>query len=683
MISGKPPFHGENHIDLLRNIQRKAVRLPPDVRVSKECVNLLRLLLNRNPLSRAGFTEFFKACDDFSELGCRGVPTEDSGTCRPASRDLSTIPEIEGDAGVQNCSHSLVTVTTSPYEISPRYQDLARVSNPTDPTVVTPILAPAPAPPTSSGQTWLPQRNHPMLQPLVPSPPCTANIYDPLCARNPPIFDLSAPVSTLMDGQVQMVDTSRRSDNQTLHNSTGDNSFVMVEHGTCLNNAHGTSISPCPISTYPLVSTPQLEHKQTASPGLFFRNAPFLGSRGDYVKVKQGKGMLSTSPGTGGALMGLISGGRMRLAQQGDGVKEAETRLFDAAKVLATAEDVGRRAISVAHVGDNRAYLAMKQMIANENNFSFLSISATDSIRDDSNKKGEHDSGAVTDDSGATEIMTGSRRDRGSSCDKSMPDVIQDESEEMPFAVQAESPPLITTAIPTRAKSNKSSSCVGNTVADLPKTSPSLIQSFFREALLCYMKALGMLKNSVGAFTKVKKDLESLQSSIMTGDLVNQVQKTRTRCGVISTWLNEQFRGVLERAEATNMELSKRGNCANRAGTSTVAVEELIYNHAMSCGREGAVKQLLGQYEAARASYRSAGLLVETLLMEPRIEGQDRTLLEEYVDGFATRINELDQVMLQQSRLSVAASATGGSQQRGPSVISLVGHSPFDRFAFS
>ena len=65
MIAGRPPFNGENHIELLRNIQRKAVRLPTDVRVSKPCVNLLRLLLNRNPLSRAGFKEFFEACDAF------------------------------------------------------------------------------------------------------------------------------------------------------------------------------------------------------------------------------------------------------------------------------------------------------------------------------------------------------------------------------------------------------------------------------------------------------------------------------------------------------------------------------------------------------------------------------------------------------------------------------------------
>ena len=79
MITGDPPFHGENHIDLLRNIQRKAVRLPKDVKVSKECVTLLRLLLSRNPLSRAGFKEFFEACDKFVALGCNGVPTTDTG----------------------------------------------------------------------------------------------------------------------------------------------------------------------------------------------------------------------------------------------------------------------------------------------------------------------------------------------------------------------------------------------------------------------------------------------------------------------------------------------------------------------------------------------------------------------------------------------------------------------------
>jgi serine/threonine-protein kinase ULK/ATG1 len=71
-IAGKPPFNGVNHIDLLRNIQRKAVRLPEGVRVSSECVMLLRILLNRNPISRASFQEFYRANQRFVGLGCGG-----------------------------------------------------------------------------------------------------------------------------------------------------------------------------------------------------------------------------------------------------------------------------------------------------------------------------------------------------------------------------------------------------------------------------------------------------------------------------------------------------------------------------------------------------------------------------------------------------------------------------------
>ena len=44
-----------------------------------------------------------------------------------------------------------------------------------------------------------------------------------------------------------------------------------------------------------------------------------------------------------------------------------------AAKMLATAEDVGRRAVAVAHLGDTRAYLAMRLIVLNENPGSFQS----------------------------------------------------------------------------------------------------------------------------------------------------------------------------------------------------------------------------------------------------------------------------------------------------------------------
>jgi len=81
------------------------------------------------------------------------------------------------------------------------------------------------------------------------------------------------------------------------------------------------------------------------------------------------------------------------------------------------------------------------------------------------------------------------------------------------------------------------------------------------------------------------------------------------------------------------------------------------------------VKQLLGQYEAARSCYRSAGLLAETLLMEPAMGTEDREILEGYVDGFAARITELDQLMLQQSRMT----GSSGALQRGSGVIGLIG----------
>lgn len=104
------------------------------------------------------------------------------------------------------------------------------------------------------------------------------------------------------------------------------------------------------------------------------------------------------------------------------------------------------------------------------------------------------------------------------------------------------------------------------------------------------------------------------------------------------------------------------------------SVEELIYNHSLASGRDGAVKQLLGQYDAARSCYRSAGLLAETLLMEANMGAEDRKILEGYVDGFAARITELDQLMLQQSRMT--GSSNTGSTNRGSGVIGLIGPPP-------
>jgi serine/threonine-protein kinase ULK/ATG1 len=60
MVAGRPPYTGRDHRDLLRNIRRKALRLPKDVTVSRECLDVLQKLLRRDPLKRCAFEDFFR-----------------------------------------------------------------------------------------------------------------------------------------------------------------------------------------------------------------------------------------------------------------------------------------------------------------------------------------------------------------------------------------------------------------------------------------------------------------------------------------------------------------------------------------------------------------------------------------------------------------------------------------------
>ena len=417
--------------------------------------------------------------------------------------------------------------------------------------------------------------------------------------------------------------------------------------------------------------------------------------------VKQPKGMLSTSPGTGGALMGMISG-RTRLvhedASSSSNVKQLEARMKGATKMIAAAEDVGRRAISVAHLGDQRAFAAMRLVFVSEStSSSLLSATQMEGIE-------EEVDGAVTDDDRSTEIMTSIRRRRSSSAtDKSMADAkAVEDADEMPFALQSESPPVFSAGFPSRESLPAMNKDKGTTITGSKhsvKPTPAVIRAHFSEALSCYLKALRMLKGAIAAAQGVLNELDTLVALGLSSEQLDHSKRMKKRCESTAAWLSGQFKCVLERGDATNVEISKVAIAAASQHLPAeqqqprsevgplVSVEELIYNHAMGYGREGAVKQLLGQFEHARSCYRTAGLLAETLLMESGMGNDDRKVLEEYVDGFAARITELDEVMLQQSRSlvgpgvgsSVATASMGGSsrqQQRsgGPSVVGLVGH---------
>jgi len=651
MIAGKPPFNGENHMDLLRNIQRKAVRLPPRVEVSNECVQLLRCTLNRIPISRASFEQFFEASDRFVALGHGGPPdvleeanlfnSQDSEQMSQHMEDGSGNKFLQSTGFSSKASNAVPIPNQNSSSLLSQGDDHA-LNKVTPPLYTT---APINLPPAPSNRNPLHKQSltsH--FSPLSPSPP-GPGIVPRHQYRNaiPQQTGTYRPAFTL-GGDSHFTQSDQTNDKRNLKSSNTkvsqpDEEFVMVEHGV--------------VPVNPSVSCVGLKQKWNPSqppPYLYgqhqncipsnWDNGRYLAVSGDSMMKSGARGIskgghriLGTSPGTGGALMAMmvdrdrghdkipstVSTHRPSLSFSQIGASGgAQSGSFDlAAKMLAAAEDVGRRSVNVAHLGDTRAYLAMKMML--------------DVTRTDDDIDIEADS--FNNKEGILPVVSETEM----------------EVEEMPFAQEmytSESPPsLVSTASSTR-QSPFMDGC-----SDFSsKSSRTTIQAHFVEALSCYVKALTLMKGAVGASQRVRDVLSNANRICPDKDLIH-------RCELSLRWLGDQFKGILERAEAANTKVQegKSNEVAGCTSVIPVVVEELIYNHALKCGKDGAVKQLLGQYSAARSCYRSAGLLTEVLLMEQLLSEEDRKVLEVYVDEFSDRLMELDEILSNEETLK-----TGG-----------------------
>lgn len=678
MIAGKPPYNGANHIDLLRNIQRKAVRLPTDVRVTKECVNLLRILLNRNPLSRAGFKEFFEACDAFVALGCEGpviVQDTESRNQPSMKMDLGTIHEDKGHG-----ADSIMTVETEAQSHIDRGAPSSS-SQPVQSGFVTPPLGPLPTPPSTAiaspldnkiTQTRQPQSVNARFAPLQPSPPQSEQ-FQPSTMISTSSTSV-APVMPCLDsrpGQIQL--TTFNSQPPTMdtngfasQNSSDDSEFVMVEHGAA--NRSGSPSASRHGRHQPRCASPRYSHR---SPG------------------SQRGGILSTSPGTGGMLVGLMMGSRPRLLHQNTssvGVPGIDSDIESTSKIIAASEDVGRRAVSVAHLGDARAYISMRHLVGISTGSSVSSMSPMEGVEGSIDDNSSSDMTGCCDEGSSQSIEVSNARTRSATIDKGPPESkIVDEDDDMPFAIPADQQkktPASFTPIPSRLAAD--GVYPRNAVVPFKsgnKGNSQLVRECFREALSCYLKALSMIKSVLGAVQKVKNDLEGIKcNSSMSVDYANRVDLVLKRCDITAKWLSGQFTGVLERADAANGEINKLRLASQTDGADNLpitCVNKLIYNHSLACGRDAAVKQLLGQFETSRSCYRTAGLLVETLLMEPNIGDDDKSILEGYVDGFSARINDLDSIIQQkkeQNRRGVLENSIPGTKQSG--VIGIIGGIP-------
>ncbi|BBN04482.1 serine/threonine-protein kinase ULK2 [Marchantia polymorpha subsp. ruderalis] len=62
LVTGRPPFHGNSHVQLLLNIVRtNEVKFPEGIvsELHVDCIDMIRKLLKRNPVERLSFEEFF------------------------------------------------------------------------------------------------------------------------------------------------------------------------------------------------------------------------------------------------------------------------------------------------------------------------------------------------------------------------------------------------------------------------------------------------------------------------------------------------------------------------------------------------------------------------------------------------------------------------------------------------
>ena len=637
MVSGRPPFYGENHIDLLRNIQQKAVRLPPDLRVSKECVKLLRILLNRNPLSRANFKDFIEASNAFVALGCNGVEAPVDSVSPNQFANLTPISEEDSN------SSSPIKITKNESIQEEHNLKLQYQNNSTQ----------------RVGRSESSQNSEESEFVMVERSATSASSSS----------------------------TFRADDKDVARSTINTGIWKQQSNRLVSHRVSTTSISG--------INAPISPTSPRSNSSRFFSGRNILSSRNlippSLPFVNKGIGLLSTSPGTGGALVDLMGNvtqkgnnaisntttssahGRSSLTLPQNGVFNYE--LF--ARMLSAAEDVGRRAINVVHVGDTRAYLAMRSLMANTEMSCSSGIPMEGVVEEkDDNEDDENGSFFNQVPNNNDGIAAGSsilsKRVRAVSTDQS--DGGEDEDDEMPFAIPtADDEPISTKSKDLNGKHQNSVTVISdaNTFQYQTKTPVETIQMYFREAMTCYIKSLTMLKGSVHASQRILDELNSI-GNMSAGNEMESMNQFKKRCETSHKWLGGQFKGVLERAEGAKGEISKlssSNDCAplsgdkndialgNKTNAIQTNVEELIYNHSLTCGKDGAVKQLLGQFEAARACYRSAGLLIETLLMEPNLVEEDKICLESYVQGFAERINELDHIMRHNSMTTSSSSS--------------------------
>lgn len=703
MVAGRPPFAAQNQAELLRVIKRP-LQIPAGVDLSAPCLALLQRLLKREPLERISFEDFFtndfidmKGSGILLEenhyhvsAGLEGVTSQQVPLSLPGQEGSSSpqgttspvyTPEPSPAAAAETLAlrQTRISESPSPWPASvSRRAPAARPENgPAEEfecegqealeaiwsragRVAAPLAAVArramlPAPGA------LPFQTEGATTSQVPHPTPRGNPFKPLAA--------SPPGAVALSHQGRSTSAPWHSSRRTSSppSSLPSSSFSSGPGGTGGGDGAESVESDgfvivhagVPQDTFlKLVRQPPPRPSSYRPPASLFHH-PFRDQEHPTKQHRQQHqqefaSCASKMPPSGGLPLQLAQTHTVKRAEDGQPEPRscAAIRSTDsvegALRVLAYVEHSTRRAVLIASLGDAAAIAAL-------------------SVRRGVLKAG---SGCLA--SAVQTILL--HRDWGSSPDRAGKESVFSSTETSSSSLHSSSGSL-STAAREGAKASallvdalvlylKSLSVVGTAIKALRQVVDVIqIHSDGQLDELCarYGQRCAALKEAGGHETGRECALSTCGDPFGASAGMLSTSSLQERISSLQGWLELHFSVILDRAQECRAQMDKQGQepaerpdlervgvvageesewAASRA-LVTRSAEELLYKHALSLAKEGAVKELLGQWGRGRELYAQARLMMEALLAEPLLSLEDQTTLQHYQAEFCSREEEL------------------------------------------
>ncbi len=691
MVAGRPPFAAQNQVELLKVIKRP-LQIPSDVELSRPCVALLQRLLKREPLERISFEDFFQ--DGFIDMKGSGILFSDAmGTAEEAPAPGAMTAQKDGSSSTSPPTSSSpsaaatptrhVTMPESPFlgtvatsEASPDHQHQRTTTERLVRKEAEALSLINAANNSGGGRTsssssssarnaMLPFQTKSNKSPIAASPNPRVNPFKPLAASPPGAVALSGG-----HGRSSSSSSSRRgSAGPSLGGSGVEATESLESDGFVIINTVARTTDPYPSSgsgggggggamtgyAYQQHAYPQYSHRLNPSPsfGAGGGGGPFAGLPGGmYLQGQQG--------GYGhGAVVTTTSSSSSSQVKSTDSVEGA-------LRVLTYVESSTRRAILIASLGDAKAIagLSLRRGGAKPGGLLDLPLVVHNILLQD----GEEGTGGESGEEGSTTTTSTST---GSS------------SASVSADAEAKAGALLVDALVLYLKAL---SVVGTAIKAL------------RQVIDVVQTHLGSQQQQPGgSSTGGAGHGSSIASSTSSGgrmavwhhaDSLEERKGVGSGTGGLSSgslqdriaslreWLELHFSIILDRAQECRSQMDKQqqqqqqqqgtgggmdDSDAMGATLVTRSAEELLYKHALSLAKEGAVKELLGQWTRGLELYAQAKLMMEALLAEPLLPLEDQQTLERYVEEFQAREEELQrQCRQQEEEKTAAAAAVGG-----------------------